>query len=172
MSPSPIVTIKQEPGVTSSPIKNPALVEPYAELSSALTEFTREKLSARFVLCVRELKEMFSTKLAELPPGHPLGAGVSDLLLERSLVDAGGVRLTAQNARNETLYAWRGNGTDEVNRLRDAVIEMLNVKPIVRITALRKKLGEDVVSDDALKKVLKDYCFTSGGSWHLKGTRI
>jgi len=117
-----------------------------------------------------DIKDMFSMKLAELPPGHMMGAGVSDFLLERALVEAGGVKLGVCNTRREALYASRSHG-DSLDVVRETLVGLIKDKPRVKITTLRKELGEDVVSDDILKKVLREYCNAGGGCWQVKGTK-
>lgn len=55
------------------------------ELSSLL----RDKLLAQTVLSMTDLKNCYQTKLAQCPPGHILGTGVSDNLLERAVLKMG-----------------------------------------------------------------------------------
>ena len=181
--PIPPSQIKQEKTrdhqpTTESVAASTVVISP--ELKTSLAAFVRDRMEARSVICVSELRLQLSLHLAGLPPGHVLGVGVSDRLLEQALVDTGMVRLRCVNLSGETLYVLpeRGGG-NSLDLVRRAVVELLGIKPVIKITTLRKKLSDEltatggsgqVPTDVEMKKVLKEYCLTRGGSWHLKGT--
>lgn len=66
------------------------------ELKTEIFNFVQEKLFSRLVLTLSELKKLFTLKLAICPPGHVLGSGVSDKLLEETVIEVGGIRLKNQ----------------------------------------------------------------------------
>lgn len=140
-------------------------------VNTAIIDFTKETLKSRFILSVSELKELLSMQLVLLPPRHVLGAGVSDYLLEQALIQTG-IKLCTANSRGEALYANPGTG-DEYDYVRKVIIELLVARPAVRLTMVRKQLesAQRTVSDDVIRRVLKEYCVTSGGTWHMKGCK-
>ena len=66
------------------------------ELKTELMNFIQEKLYSRFVLSMSDLKRLFNVKLSSLPPGHILGKGVSDKLIEKTVLEVGGISLAAK----------------------------------------------------------------------------
>lgn len=146
---------------------------PSAELRLALTDFVRRQLLDASALWKSVLKLRFQKHLASLPAGHVLGRGVSDHLLEQSLVDAGARRTDSSTPNGESVFVLhrRGDGLDPV---RAAILDLLNGKTSLKIGALRRRLTEDgraeTPGDAELKKALKEFCETRGGCWHLKGT--
>ena len=69
---------------------------PSLELKMELVNFVQEKLYSRYILTLSDLKRLFALKLAQCPPGHVLGTGVSDRLLEKTVIEVGGTRLQTQ----------------------------------------------------------------------------
>lgn len=61
-----------------------------------VVNFVRDKLYTRFVVSASELRRLFQMHLAQCPPGHILATGVSDKLLEESVLKVGGVQLENQ----------------------------------------------------------------------------
>ena len=66
------------------------------DLKQALKSFSRDILIDRLIFPLHELKRLFALKLQMCSPGHVLGCGVSDIQLEESLIEAGGIRLNNQ----------------------------------------------------------------------------
>ena len=66
------------------------------ELKTELMNFIQEKLYSRFVLSMSDLKRLFNVKFSSLPPGHILGKGVSDKLIEKTVLEVGGISLAAK----------------------------------------------------------------------------
>jgi hypothetical protein len=71
-------------------------VEPSVELKTELLNFIQEKLYSRYVMTMTDVKRLFAIKLGQCPPGHVLGSGVADKLMEQSIVEVGGVKLQNQ----------------------------------------------------------------------------
>lgn len=148
-------------------------VVPSAELREALTNFVQKQLHEITVLWLSMLRLRLQKHLTGLPPGHVLGrGGISDPALEQSLVEAGGLRTSSSTVDGEPVYVLpkRDDGRDGV---RTAILELLNGKSSLKIGSLRKKLTDAngiTPNDNELKKVLKEFCETRGGCWHLRGT--
>lgn len=69
---------------------------PPPELHRELVEFTRDKLHSKNVLSKTDLKRLFSLFLTQCPPEHVLRSGVSDQMLEESILASGGMKLEFQ----------------------------------------------------------------------------
>jgi DNA-directed RNA polymerase-3 subunit RPC5 len=127
-------------------------------LKLELVKVAADRLASRHVLSTSDFKRLFLLKLAECPPGHILGCGVSDKQLEESLLLAGAQKLNfGPNTDSVYILNKVGDGWDEV---RAVLIGMLKEKPQVRLSSFRKKVDEagiDVLSDNDLRKLLKEY---------------
>ena len=144
------------------------------ELKKELLSFVRDKLYSRYVMSVADLRQQLGLKLAQCPPGHILGTGVSDRLLEQSLRQVGSVEFPALQPGGDTVYAVVSVG-DGHDRLRGLIVDMLRETGRIKSAALRKRMEAAFVDDDQpseaeTRKILKEYCTTKGGTWHLKGT--
>lgn len=67
-----------------------------ADFKLEVLNFVREKLYTRFVVSASELRRLFQMHLAQCPPGHVLSSGVSDKMLEESILNVGGIQLENQ----------------------------------------------------------------------------
>ena len=118
-----------------------------------------------------DLRQLLTLKLTELPPGHILGTGVSEKMLEQAVYEVGGTRYPQSAQKAVSLFVLIKFG-DAFDPIRTTMLELFELKPTIRINELRRKLDEaglELPSDGELKKMLKDYSFSKGGSWHLKG---
>ncbi|XP_064614481.1 DNA-directed RNA polymerase III subunit RPC5-like [Liolophura sinensis] len=143
---------------------------PPPQLHRELVEFTRDKLHSKTVLLKTDLKRLFSLFLTQCPPEHVLRSGVSDQMLEESVLVSGGVKLEFQGI--EPFYILKTKG-DDSDKLRAIVVEMLQTSNRIRTVKLRQKVEETLgspVGDAACKQMLKEYCETKNGNWYLKGT--
>lgn len=66
------------------------------ELREELLSFMANLLRTRKVFTHSEMKRLFALKLQMCPPGHVLGSGVSEKLLEDVVVEAGGMAVDNQ----------------------------------------------------------------------------
>ena len=144
------------------------------ELKKELLSFVRDKLYSRYVMSVADLRQQLGLKLAQCPPGHILGTGVSDRLLEQSLRQIGSVEFPSRQPGGDAVYAIVSVGDDH-DRLRALIVDMLRETGRVKSAALRKRIETTFVDDEPpseadTRKILKEYCTTKGGTWHLKGT--
>lgn len=162
----PVSNIKSEPSHD-----NEGTIPP--EQKTALTEFLRKQLQEVAVVWLSMLRLRLRKHLAGLSPGHILGrGGISDPVIEQCLVEAGGHRMSSSTVNGEPVYLLPRRG-DTRDALRSAILDLLDGKSSLKIGSLRKKLTDgngDVPTDNELKKVLKEFCETRGGCWHLKGT--
>ena len=162
--PLPIAKIKLESNCQHSASHN-------KEIEDALAALALEKLKSRTVLNLADMKLQFQLRLAELPPGHLLGSGISDQSLEQAMVQAGALRLSvARGGEAVFILTERGDSLDPVRKI---LIDMLTVKPSLMLKQLKKKLEENEcagISEASLKQVLKEYCTSYNNSWYLKGT--
>lgn len=143
------------------------------EQRTALTEFLRKQLHEVVVVWPSMLRLRLRKHLAGLSPGHVLGrGGISDPIVEQCLAEAGGLRTSSSTVGGEPVYLLPRRG-DARDALRSSILDLLDGKSSLKIGSLRKKLTDangDVPTDNELKKVLKEFCETRGGCWHLKGT--
>ena len=63
------------------------------DLTSELSTLLREKLLANYVLTMNDMRRIHQTKLAQCPPGHVLAAGITDGLLEKTVLSCGAKKI-------------------------------------------------------------------------------
>ena len=86
---------KNGPGTTVK--KNIATDQnPSVEFKTELLNFVQEKLYSRYVLNMTELKRLVNLKLSQSEPGHILATGVSEKILEQTILQVGGVKINSQ----------------------------------------------------------------------------
>lgn len=62
-------------------------------LTEELSTLLREKLLVNFVFTMNDMKRIYQTKLAQCQPGHVLATGVSDSLLEKTVLSCGATKI-------------------------------------------------------------------------------
>ena len=152
--------------VLSAPKQPPASTE---DLRREVNKFIRDKLTSRFVLTQSDVKTLFNMQLASLPPGHILGSGVSEKMLEQALFEEGGVLLTSYT---EPVYVL-GKVNDGHGEIRDILLDLLKVKTTVKTPLFKQKMEEtlgELPPDASWRKVLREYCVSRAGQWLLKCT--
>ncbi|KAK3600874.1 hypothetical protein CHS0354_019221 [Potamilus streckersoni] len=139
------------------------------ELRAELLKFVQEKLYSRFVLSISELKRLFTVKLSTCPPGHILGSGVSEKLLEEAVIAVGGIVLNAQ-WQTEHVYVLSKTGGD-LDTIRGILVDFLKSSHKVNKKSFAKLVESSLgtsPSDNDVKIVLRDYCVPKFGSWYIK----
>ena len=163
--------------VPSVPLQSASAKEPGAasaqgqgdDLRREVNTFIRDKLTSRFVLSQSDVKTLFNMQLASLPPGHILGSGVSEKMLEQALFEEGGVLLTSHT---EPVYVL-GKVDDGHGEIRDILLDLLKVKTTVKTTLFKQRMEEtfgELPPDTTWRKVLREYCVSKSGQWALKCT--
>lgn len=155
------------PGGTSTPV------------AQELRAFVEATFQRQFVLTLSELKRLFNLHLASLPPGHTLFSGISDRMLQDTVLAAGCKQIlvpfppqTAACAEEQKVFAlWESGDTSDQHR--QVLLEIFSKNYRVRRNMIQSRLtqecGEDL-SKQEVDKVLKDCCVSYGGMWYLKGT--
>lgn len=155
------------PGCASTPV------------ARELRAFVEATFQRQFVLTLSELKRLFNLHLASLPPGHTLFSGISDRMLQDTVLAAGCKQIlvpfppqTAACPEEQKVFAlWESGDTSDQHR--QVLLEIFSKNYRVRRNMIQSRLtqecGEDL-SKQALDKVLKDCCVSYGGMWYLKGT--
>ncbi|XP_013381144.1 DNA-directed RNA polymerase III subunit RPC5 isoform X1 [Lingula anatina] len=144
------------------------------ELRTELTNFIQEKLYSRYVLTLSDLKKLYQMKLAQCAPGHVLASGVTDHLLQKTVIEVGGSQLQVQwppSSQEEPIFALLKTG-DKLDQARAMLSELLKKSHKIKSSALRKRYEDEtgeVLNESDCKRILKDYCVTKGSVWHLKG---
>lgn len=148
------------------------LSNPSPELLRELIVFLREKFYSRYVLSCSDLKTLFTRKLTECAPGHILSTGVSEQLLQQVSMDIGCRKFEGRTPQDEPIFLISQMG-DGLDPLRSVLTDLLSQQYRFKFSQLKKKIedamGETPVEAD-LRKLLRDYCVTKSGMWHLKGT--
>ena len=170
----PSKSVSASHSTTSS--TEPSGVDVSDDLKRELLLFVRDRMQSRFVMSVADLRQQLTLKLAQCPPGHILGTGVSDRLLEQTLQQIDAIEFPARQPGGEIVYAVVSVGGDH-ERLRGIVVDMLKETGRLKSAALRKRMEEEFVDNDVpseadMKKIMKDYCSTKGGIWYLKGQMV
>ncbi|XP_059754937.1 DNA-directed RNA polymerase III subunit RPC5 isoform X1 [Balaenoptera ricei] len=144
-----------------------------------LRAFVEATFQRQFVLTLSELKRLFNLHLASLPPGHMLFSGISDRMLQDTVLAAGCKQIlvpfppqTAASPDEQKVFALWESG-DMSDQHRQVLLEIFSKNYRVRRNMIQSRLtqecGEDL-SKQELDKVLKDCCVSYGGMWYLKGT--
>ncbi|XP_041063149.1 DNA-directed RNA polymerase III subunit RPC5 isoform X1 [Carcharodon carcharias] len=148
-------------------------------VTAELKEFVRGTLRKHYVLSLSELKRLFNLHLASLPPGHILFSGISDRMLQETLLDCGCKQIlvpfppqtTASPDEQKVFALWEAG--DSFDQHRQILLEIFSKNYRVRRNVIQSKLGQDFgesLSKPDVDKVLKDCCASHGGMWYLKGT--
>ncbi|XP_006872006.1 PREDICTED: DNA-directed RNA polymerase III subunit RPC5 isoform X2 [Chrysochloris asiatica] len=130
----------------------------HSPVARELRAFVEATFQKQFVLTLSELKRLFNMHLASLPPGHTLFSGISDRMLQDTVLAAGCKQIlvpfppqTAASPDEQKVFAlWESGERSDQSRLT-------------------QECGEDL-SKQEVDKVLKDCCVSYGGMWYLKGT--
>ncbi|XP_014448157.1 DNA-directed RNA polymerase III subunit RPC5 isoform X2 [Tupaia chinensis] len=144
-----------------------------------LKAFVEATFQRQFVLTLSELKRLFNLHLASLPPGHLLFSGISDRMLQDTVLAAGCKQIlvpfppqTAASPDEQKVFALWESG-DMNDQHRQVLLEIFSKNYRVRRNMIQSRLtqecGEDL-SKQEVDKVLKDCCVSYGGMWYLKGT--
>uniref|UniRef100_G3THJ6 RNA polymerase III subunit E n=1 Tax=Loxodonta africana TaxID=9785 RepID=G3THJ6_LOXAF len=144
-----------------------------------LRAFVQATFQRQFVLTLSELKRLFNLHLASLPPGHTLFSGISDRMLQDTVLAAGCKQIlvpfppqTAASPDEQKVFALWESG-DMSDQHRQVLLEIFSKNYRVRRNMIQSRLtqecGEDL-SKQEVDKVLKDCCVSYGGMWYLKGT--
>uniref|UniRef100_A0A8C6QCF2 Polymerase (RNA) III (DNA directed) polypeptide E n=1 Tax=Nannospalax galili TaxID=1026970 RepID=A0A8C6QCF2_NANGA len=155
------------PGCASNPV------------ARELKAFVQATFQRQFVLTLSELKRLFNLHLAGLPPGHTLFSGISDRMLQDTVLAAGCKQIlvpfppqTAASPDEQKVFALWESG-DMSDQHRQVLLEIFSKNYRVRRNMIQSRLtqecGEDL-SKQEVDKVLKDCCVSYGGMWYLKGT--
>ncbi|VCX39289.1 unnamed protein product [Gulo gulo] len=150
-----------------------------APVAQELRAFVEATFQRQFVLTLSELKRLFNLHLASLPPGHTLFSGISDRLLQDTVLAAGCKQIlvpfppqTAASPDEQKVFALWESG-DMSDQHRQVLLEIFSKNYRVRRNMIQSRLtqecGEDL-SKQEVDKVLKDCCVSYGGMWYLKGT--
>ncbi|XP_024903037.1 DNA-directed RNA polymerase III subunit RPC5 isoform X4 [Pteropus alecto] len=150
-----------------------------APVARELRAFVESTFQRQFVLTLSELKRLFNLHLAGLPPGHTLFSGISDRMLQDTVLAAGCKQIlvpfppqTAASPDEQKVFALWESG-DVSDQHRQVLLEIFSKNYRVRRNLIQSRLtqecGEDL-SKQEVDKVLKDCCVSYGGMWYLKGT--
>lgn len=155
------------PGCASSPV------------ARELKAFVEATFQRQFVLTLSELKRLFNLHLAGLPPGHTLFSGVSDRMLQDTVLAAGCKQIlvpfppqTAASPDEQKVFALWESG-DMSDQHRQVLLEIFSKNYRVRRNMIQSRLTQECgeeLSKQEVDKVLKDCCVSCGGMWYLKGT--
>ncbi|KAF5914229.1 hypothetical protein HPG69_005079 [Diceros bicornis minor] len=131
-----------------------------------LRAFVEATFQRQFVLTLSELKRLFNLHLASLPPGHMLFSGISDRMLQDTVLAAGCKQILVPVIVSH-------NNMFLLLKHRQVLLEIFSKNYRVRRNMIQSRLtqecGEDL-SKQEVDKVLKDCCVSYGGMWYLKGT--
>ncbi|KAF3814203.1 hypothetical protein GH733_017819 [Mirounga leonina] len=136
------------PGCASTPV------------ARELRAFVEATFQRQFVLTLSELKRLFNLHLASLPPGHTLFSGISDRMLQDTVLAAGCKQIlvpTAASPDEQKVFALWESG-DMSDQHRQVLLEIFSKNYRVRRNMIQSRLtqecGEDL-SKQEVDKVLK-----------------
>lgn len=102
-----------------------------------LRAFVEATFQRQVVLTLSELKRLFNLHLAGLPPGHTLFSGISDRMLQDTVLAAGCKQILVPVSRASGRRRGRGGGTDRGAVDRDLVTTVAAAPPAVEEPAWR-----------------------------------
>uniref|UniRef100_A0A8C9TYL0 Polymerase (RNA) III (DNA directed) polypeptide E n=1 Tax=Scleropages formosus TaxID=113540 RepID=A0A8C9TYL0_SCLFO len=147
--------------------------------SKELQDFVEATFRKHYVLTLSEVKRLFNLHLASLPPGHSLFGGISDRLLQDTILLSNcrqiAVPFPSQSSaamdEQKVFALWHTGETFDKHRhiLFDIYMKHYRVRRNVIQTRLTQELGEEVTKAD-IDRLLKECCISYGGMWYLKGT--
>ncbi|KAM8962179.1 DNA-directed RNA polymerase III subunit RPC5 isoform 2-T2 [Pelodytes ibericus] len=144
-----------------------------------LKAFVVEIFNKQYVLTLSELKRLFNLHLAGLPPGHILFSGISDKMLQETVLSTGCKQIpvpfpsqsTATPEEQKVFALWTCG--DIYDKERQTLLELFSKAHRLRRNQIQARMSQefgDGVGKQQLDKVLKDCCVCYGGMWYLKGT--
>ncbi|KAI1896591.1 hypothetical protein AGOR_G00096350 [Albula goreensis] len=144
-----------------------------------LLDFVGATFRKHFVLTLSEVKRLFNLHLASLPPGHCLFGGISDRLLQdtillshcRQILVPFPAQSSAAADEQKVFAVWETGETFDKHRqvLFEIFMKNYRVRRNVIQTRLSQELGDAVTKAD-IDRLLKECCMSNGGMWYLKGT--
>ncbi|KAJ8283948.1 hypothetical protein COCON_G00027980 [Conger conger] len=147
--------------------------------SPELLDFVGATFRKHFVLTLSELKRLFNLHLASLPPGHCLFGGISDRLLQdtillshcRQILVPFPAQSSAAADEQKVFAVWETGETFDKHRqiLFEIFMKNYRVRRSAIQTRLSQELGDAVTKTD-IDRLLKECCMCSGSMWYLKGT--
>ncbi|XP_053327192.1 DNA-directed RNA polymerase III subunit RPC5 [Spea bombifrons] len=148
-------------------------------VAQELREFVTSTFRKQYVLTMNELKRLFNLHLAGLPPGHTLFSGISDKMLQETVLSSGCKQIqvpfppqTTATPEEQKVFALWTSG-DASDKQRQTLLELFLKSYRLRRQQIQAQLTQefgDGLSKQQLDKVLKDCCVCYGGMWYLKGT--
>merc|ERR1719494_939367 len=146
------------------------------DLVKELRRFCRDSLRSG-CLSLAEFKEVLELRQQE--PGNILSTGVSDELLESSIIETGAKMVPIKwpdskkipiDHRKVFLYPNMGESHD---KFRSVIVDLFSGTLSLRrkeiIENLKEKVGEQP-SNHTYSKVLSEFCENRSGRWYLNGT--
>ncbi|XP_036385127.1 DNA-directed RNA polymerase III subunit RPC5 [Megalops cyprinoides] len=144
-----------------------------------LLDFVGATFRKHFVLTLSEVKRLFNLHLASLPPGHCLFGGISDRLLQdtillshcRQILVPFPAQSSAAADEQKVFAVWETGETFDKHRqvLFEIFMKNYRVRRSIIQTRLTQELGDAVTKAD-VDRLLKECCMSYGGMWYLKGT--
>nr|XP_006112855.1 DNA-directed RNA polymerase III subunit RPC5 isoform X1 [Pelodiscus sinensis]XP_006112856.1 DNA-directed RNA polymerase III subunit RPC5 isoform X1 [Pelodiscus sinensis]XP_006112857.1 DNA-directed RNA polymerase III subunit RPC5 isoform X1 [Pelodiscus sinensis] len=149
-------------------------------VAQELKAFVMTTFKKQFVLTLSELKRLFNLHLASLPPGHLLFSGVSDKMLQDTVLDTGCKQILvpfppqihAVSPDELKVYAlWEAG--DSYDQHRQVLLRIYSKNYKVRRSVIQNQLSQECGEDlnkQEIDRVIKDCCVSHAGMWYLKGT--
>ncbi|KAM9305142.1 DNA-directed RNA polymerase III subunit RPC5 [Gastrophryne carolinensis] len=148
-------------------------------IAKELKEFVVSTFRRQYVLTLSELKRLFNLHLASLPPGHILFSGISDKMMQETVLTSGCKQIVvpfppqskATPDEQKVFALWTCG--DAYDKERQALLELFSkghrLRRNVIQTGMSQEFGEGLTKQQ-LDKILKDCCVCYAGMWYLKGT--
>ncbi|MGH0156883.1 UNVERIFIED_CONTAM: hypothetical protein FKN15_046730 [Acipenser sinensis] len=145
-------------------VNGPCLPRAHATPTQELRDFVSSIFRKHFVLTLSELKRLFNLHLASLPPGHSLFSGISDRLLQETILDSKCKQIlvpfppqSSAEADEQKVFALWEMG-DSFDQHRQLLLEIFMKNYRVRRNLIQGKLtqefGDNVTKTD-LDRLLK-----------------
>ncbi|XP_071479942.1 DNA-directed RNA polymerase III subunit RPC5-like [Diadema antillarum] len=149
------------------------------DLRTELMSFLNEIFKEHAILSISQMRKLLMGRLTESPPGHVLGSGVTDKLLEESAVDIGCTLLQVpwpaqyKEVADKRLFCRTALG-DAHDKFRGVILDLFRenfkLKKTLILEQCKELLGVDLSSKAEFDRILKSVCVFKSPYWYLKGT--
>ncbi|KAG1682223.1 DNA-directed RNA polymerase III subunit RPC5 [Nymphon striatum] len=144
---------------------------PSSKTKTELLNFIQSELEDHRYFTVPMLRKLLDHMLAESSPGNVLSTGVSDMLLQQSLIECGGDKRQFKwlPVDEPVFFFWKLN--EPGDKIRRAIVDLFEDSDKLRFHISKKKIEEingSAISEKEFRNFLKDYASPKTGFYYFR----